>query len=102
MTRLWGNTRGLKTDQLRRLENLYRRRVPPEYLITPELSRDLALLRALGAHRRTVFAAVLLEAGVIASAVAAKDKTIQFEGKSEAWIKHELSDLREIARVKEY
>ena len=44
MTRLWGNTRGLKTDQLRRLENLYRRRVPPEYLITPELSRDLALL----------------------------------------------------------
>ena len=44
MTRLWGNTRGLKTDQLRRLENLYRRRVPPDFLITLELGHDLAQL----------------------------------------------------------
>ena len=44
MTRLWGNTRGLKSDQLRRLENLYRRRVSPDYLISPELNRDLVLL----------------------------------------------------------
>lgn len=44
MKRLWGETRGLKADQIRRLENLYRRKVPPEYLISQELSRDLGRL----------------------------------------------------------
>lgn len=44
MKKLWGNTKGLKTDQLRRLEKLYRRRVAPQYLISPELARDLAQL----------------------------------------------------------
>ncbi len=44
MKRLFGNTGGLKSDQLRRLENLYRRRVPVEFLISPELARDLSRL----------------------------------------------------------
>jgi GTP-binding protein HflX len=44
MKRLFGNLVGLKANQLRRLENLYRRRVPAEALITPELARDLSLL----------------------------------------------------------
>ena len=44
MKRIFGNTSGLKPSQLRRLENLYRRRTPPEYLISPELARDLGLL----------------------------------------------------------
>ncbi len=44
MKKIWGNTRGLKAGQVHRLENLYRRRVPPEYLITPELARDLCQL----------------------------------------------------------
>jgi GTP-binding protein HflX len=44
MKRLFGNVAGLKPSQVRRLENLYRRRVPPEVLITPELARDLSLL----------------------------------------------------------
>ncbi|MDM8526485.1 GTPase HflX [Desulfococcaceae bacterium HSG8] len=44
MKRLFGNTGGLKSDQLRRLENLYRRRIPPEFLITPELARDISRL----------------------------------------------------------
>jgi GTP-binding protein HflX len=44
MKRIFGNTSGLKVDPLRRLENLYRRRTPPEYLLTPELARDLSLL----------------------------------------------------------
>jgi GTP-binding protein HflX len=44
MKRVFGNIAGLKTNQLRRLENLYRRRIPPEALITPELARDLSLL----------------------------------------------------------
>jgi len=44
MKKLWGNARGLKSAQLKRLENLYRRRVSPEFLITPELARDIGLL----------------------------------------------------------
>ncbi len=44
MKKLFGNTAGLKANQIRRLENLYRRRVPPEFLITPELARDVGLL----------------------------------------------------------
>ena len=44
MKRVFGNTAGLKAGQLRRLENLYRRRVPPEQILTPELARDVSLL----------------------------------------------------------
>jgi GTPase len=44
MKQLRGNTKGLKPGQLRRLENLYRRRVQPSALISAELVRDLALL----------------------------------------------------------
>jgi GTP-binding protein HflX len=44
MKKLYGNTAGLKPNQTRRLENLYRRRVPPEQLITPELARDIAAI----------------------------------------------------------
>jgi len=44
MKKLSGNTSGLKAGQIRRLENLYRRRTPPEYLITPEIARELCLL----------------------------------------------------------
>jgi GTPase len=44
MKKIWGNTKGLKADPLRRLENLYRRRIQPEFLISPELARDIATL----------------------------------------------------------
>lgn len=44
MKKLWGNTRGLKADQLHRLERFYRRRIAPQYLISPELARDLVQL----------------------------------------------------------
>jgi GTPase len=44
MKRLFGNPTGLKANQIRRIENLYRRRVPPEALITAELARDVSLL----------------------------------------------------------
>ncbi len=36
---LYGNTSGLKADQLRRLKNIYRRRIPPAELVTDELAR---------------------------------------------------------------
>jgi GTPase len=44
MKKLHGNLKGLKPNQIRRLENLYRRRVTPEFLITPELARDICFL----------------------------------------------------------
>jgi GTP-binding protein HflX len=44
MKRVYGNKRGLKPSQLKRIENLYRRRIPPELLISPELRRDVCQL----------------------------------------------------------
>ncbi len=44
MKRIFGNTIGLKANQIRRLENFYRRRVQPQYLISASLTRDLSRL----------------------------------------------------------
>jgi len=44
LKKLYGNTTGLKANQIKRLGNLYRRRIPPEFLLTPELARDLGRL----------------------------------------------------------
>lgn len=44
MKRLFGNIGGLKANQIRRLENLYRRRLPPQFLITLELAQDISKL----------------------------------------------------------
>lgn len=44
MKRLFGNLRGLKANQIRRLENLYRRRIRPESIISFELARDISSL----------------------------------------------------------
>ncbi len=44
MKKLFGNIGGLKSGQIRRLENLYRRRLPPQFLITFELARDISTL----------------------------------------------------------
>lgn len=41
-----GNLSGLKPSQLRRLERLYRRRVPPSKVISHELSKELTALSA--------------------------------------------------------
>ncbi len=41
MKKLYGNISGLKANQIKRLENFYRRRIPPEFLLTYELARDL-------------------------------------------------------------
>src|SRR5690606_348797 len=37
-----GKTQGLKNHQLKRLSNLYRRRVPPEAAVTADLARAMA------------------------------------------------------------
>jgi GTP-binding protein HflX len=44
MKKLYGNTVGLKPNQIRRLENFYRRRIQPQFLINPEFVRDLSKL----------------------------------------------------------
>jgi GTP-binding protein HflX len=44
MKKLFGNTDGLKANQIRKLENLYRRRIPPQFVITFELAQDLSRL----------------------------------------------------------
>ena len=44
MKKIYGNTAGLKTSQIKRLGNFYRRRIPPQFLLTPELSRDMCRL----------------------------------------------------------
>jgi GTP-binding protein HflX len=44
MKRLHGNTEGLKASEIRRLENLYRRRIPPAYVVTNELALDMGRL----------------------------------------------------------
>lgn len=39
-----GNTQGLKPNQLRRIEKLYTRRIPPKQIVTPEFARQMAEL----------------------------------------------------------
>jgi GTP-binding protein HflX len=42
--KIHGNTTGLKPEHIRRLEHLYRRRIPPEHIVTHELARQLTAL----------------------------------------------------------
>jgi GTP-binding protein HflX len=42
--KVYGNSSGLKASQLKKLENLYRRRMPPESIATYELIRDISRL----------------------------------------------------------
>src|SRR5438046_7951345 len=44
MRNLHGNTQGLKPNQLRRIEKLYQRRIPPREILTPEFARQLSEL----------------------------------------------------------
>ena len=44
MKRIFGNIGGLKANQIRRIENLYRRRLPPQFLVTFELASDISKL----------------------------------------------------------
>src|SRR2546426_10174839 len=44
MRNLHGNTQGLKANQLRRIERLYQRRIPPHQIVTPEFARQLTEL----------------------------------------------------------
>jgi GTP-binding protein HflX len=67
LKKLYGNTSGLKANQVKRLENLYRRRIPPEYLLTYDLARDICRIsreirRQIGilVNRRSKIVAVIV------------------------------------------
>ena len=44
ITSTLGNTQGLKPNQLRRIEKLYTRRIPPDQIVTQEFARQLSEL----------------------------------------------------------
>ncbi|OEU80933.1 MAG: GTPase HflX [Desulfobacterales bacterium S5133MH4] len=44
MIKVHGHTGGLKANQVRRLTNLYRRRTPPSFIVSPELSKAICQL----------------------------------------------------------
>src|SRR2546421_3355445 len=44
MRSLHGNTHGLKPNQIRRIEKLYQRRIPPHQVVTQEFARQMAEL----------------------------------------------------------
>ena len=44
MKSLHGNTQGLKSNQLRRIEKLYQRRIHPHQIVTPEFARQISEL----------------------------------------------------------
>ena len=44
LIKIHGQTGGLKANQVRRLNNLYRRRTPPALVVSPELSKAIAQL----------------------------------------------------------
>ena len=44
MRKIYGHTTGLKTNQLKRLDKLYRRRIRPEMIVSPEVARELCQL----------------------------------------------------------
>lgn len=66
MPGVFGQTQGLKQSELKRLDNLYRRRLPPESLILPE--QALALTR-LSADLGRQVGLVLTRAGEVALVV---------------------------------
>ncbi len=44
MKKVFGRLNGLKTDQIRRIEHLYRRKIPPRLIATPLLVREMSHL----------------------------------------------------------
>ena len=46
MDKVFGRTQGLKKSELKRISNLYRRRLPKDRVLTPELALTLAALSA--------------------------------------------------------
>ncbi len=68
-----GNTSGLRSSQLKALERLPRRRVPPDAMITPELARELT---GLSRELRRQLALVIDRQGEVLHVVVGNDREI--------------------------
>jgi GTP-binding protein HflX len=70
---LYGNTTGLKADQLKRLRKVYNRRITPQQVITPELGRHLSeLSRETGRQ----IAVIVNRKGSIIAVIVGSDREI--------------------------
>ena len=70
---LFGNTTGLKPSELKALERIYRRKVPPAELITAELTR---LLTSLSREINRQIGVIITRKGVVAAAIVGDEKEI--------------------------
>ena len=70
-----GNTQGLKPNQLRRIEKLYSRRIPPQQVLTPEFARQLS---ELSHETRRQIGALIDRKGYVESVVVGDARRIEW------------------------
>jgi len=71
--KVYGNTNGLRASQIKALERVYRRRVPPHLIITPELARYLT---ELSLEIRRQIGIIINRKGEIVFTIVGDDKEI--------------------------
>ena len=71
--KLFGNTTGLKTSQIKSLDRIYRRKIPPAELITAELAR---LMTSLSSELNRQIGVIITRKGVVAAAILGDEKEI--------------------------
>ncbi|MFQ5427544.1 MAG: GTPase HflX [Thermodesulfobacteriota bacterium] len=77
---LQGNLTGLKPGQIKRLKNIYKRRVPPDMLVTPELMRYMTELSAEISRQIGI---IINRAGLIVYAIVGDEREILIPALSE-------------------
>ena len=70
---LFGNTTGLKQSEIKALERIYRRKVPPAELITAELAR---LITSISREINRQIGVIITRKGVVAAAIVGDEKEI--------------------------
>jgi GTP-binding protein HflX len=71
--KIYGNTNGLRASQIKALERIYRRRIPPQQVITPELARYLT---ELSQQIRRQIGVIVNRQGEICFTIVGDDKEI--------------------------
>ncbi len=80
MKKISGNTGGLKATQVRRIENLYHHRIPPEFIITPRLADEIC---SLSAETRRQIGLLVDRSGKIARVIVGDNQKIMLPDTSE-------------------
>ena len=89
MDKVFGRTQGLKKSELKRISNLYRRRLPKDRVLTPELAHTLA---ALSAEVGRPLSLVLDREGRVVRVAVGDAKDVPFP--EEGWSERRLSGYR--------